>query len=277
MPEARRPTLIAVGISPLEEDEDTIALRHPLDTAATRDLVDVLNGHARGTSVLIARPAWADHESMRRLRMACAAAQHGRVAVLTTSLPPLAAQVLLWQGRELLDHAPAGWVHAALDALEQRYSACAVLSNIRGLRHPNPRFGQHVASIVPGTGFVATTHPAPSLRRVRPDVPLKLPEPPAPSGAVIAEAAGGAERMRDTVLRELGGETVQGEPDTGGAAFWGTSRYTEIVRYPMLTADRLTQLQAAIRPRRCGWCGGWAGASSCPYCAMVLDGTGRVA
>jgi hypothetical protein len=275
MTEATQATLIAVGISPLGDNADTILIRSKLDAAATRRLVEVLNGDARGRSALIMCPTWCDASSMRRLRLACTAAQHGRVAVYSTTLPPLGARVLMWQARDLLDYAPAGWVHAVLGALERRYTACAVLSHIRGLARPNPRFGQHVMSMVPGTGFIASTHPAPSVRRMRPGQPLDLAEPPAPSGAVIAEAAGGAERMRDTLLRALGSDVGQAEPDAGGAEFWGTSRYTEIVRYPTLTSDRLTELQAAIPARRCGWCGGWTGASPCPYCAMVLDATGR--
>jgi hypothetical protein len=273
MPRAERTTLVSLGIVPLEDRSGVITLPRVLDVGATQHLVDVLHTDCRDGPVLIVCPSGADALTLRRLCMACTAADHGKVGVVVTGLPPIGARVLMSQARELLDNGgTAGWVHAALGDLERRYTTFAVLANVRGLSHPGPGLGQHVVSLVPGTGFVAVTHPAPGVRRIRPGRPLELAVPPGPSSAVIAEASGGIDRLRAAVLDSMPNELHRVESDPTASLFWGTPRYIEVAWYPRLTADRRAELTSSIRLWRCGWCGGLVAASPCPFCVMVREG-----
>lgn len=181
MSDARHARLVSLGIDPVGGDRgDTVVLPPALDAVATRRLIEILNAGRGAGSVLIVCPTWADALTLRRLRVARAAVEHGRVGVVLTSLPPLATRVLLSQAHELLTHGVAGWAHTVLGALERQYVAFAALPSIRGLRHPAPSFGQHVVSMAPGTGFVAMTHPTPEVRRIRSGGALDLPLPPTP-------------------------------------------------------------------------------------------------
>jgi hypothetical protein len=277
MPDARHTRLVSLGIDPVGGDRgDTVVLPPALDSVATRRLIEILNAGRGAGSVLIVCPAWADALTLRRLRLARAATEHGRVGVVLTSLPPLGIRVLLSQAHEVLTDGVAGWAHTVLGALERQYLAFAALPSIRGLHHPAPSFGQHLASMAPRTGFVAMTHPAPEVRRIRSGEPVDLPLPPDPAVPVFADASGGAERLRAGVLAGLPGEPEQVDPDGLGPRFWGTDRYTEAVVHPRLTAGRRAQLRSAVRLRECSWCGGWVATSPCLFCAMVLDG-GQVA
>lgn len=279
MPEVSDARLVALGIEPLDDRKGTVVLPRALDVGDAERLIAVLTAARRTGPVLIVGDADAPATTWRRVRMARTAAEHGRVGVLRTTLPPLAARVLVSQARTLLDDGYAGWVHTALGVLERRYTAFAVLGSITGLRRPVPRFRQHVASMVPGTDFVAVTHPVAQITRVRRGQPVAVPRPQGPSTALLAASDQGAERLAGIALELAGRDARPVTPGPDDQGWWGTSRLVEGVVHPDLTPELRAELHASIPLHTCAWCGGRVASRPCAFCAFgtVDDVAGRVA
>jgi len=268
-----RPVVLVFGLRPerLFDSEGRIdAFLEPPGQEQVGVLVEaVASGLQEGGHVLAVVPVWTGEAAIGRLRMVRSMLDTHRLAVHETELPPLAATVLASLASACTPVvASTGVLASLLPALEAELRVVTWLGSVTGLSQPAPSFGQHVASLAPGSAFAVTSHPAPAVHRLggkRAGVPL--PGVERPSRLVVAPAGGDLAWMLQTVNPALGGlELRRVEATPGGAEWWGTAKLVEAVAYP-IDLDRLcAEMTAQLDPWTCRWCRELIARSPCPLC-----------
>ena len=120
-----------------------------------------------------------------------------------------------------------------------------------GLSTPAPSFGQHVASLAPGSAFGvvllarARRAPAPRRRRRRPGAAAHAPLA-ARRRAARASAPTGSANAVNPALGDL--EVRRVEPTPGGPSWWGTAKLVEAVAYPLDVQRARRRAGRAARP-----------------------------
>ena len=269
---AERPVVLVFGLRPerlLDSEGRIDAFLEPPDAEQVGVLVEALSsGLQEGGHVIAIAPEWAE-PATARLQMARSMLDTHRIAVHETGLPPLAATVLASLVSACGPYAPSAGVLASLvPELEAELHVITWLGSVTGLSTPAPSFGQHLASLTPGSAFAVSSFPEPEVHRLggsRAAVPL--PQIARPSRLVVAPRDGDVAWMRDVVHPALGQlEVRQIEPTPGGQKWWGTSKLVEAVAYP-IDVQRLTaELTAALDPWVCRWCRELIARSPCPLC-----------
>lgn len=229
----------------------------------------VKSGLDEGGSVLAIVPAWIGAEPIARVAMVRAMLDTHRLALYETALPPLAATVLASLASACAPVAPSTGVLASLlPELEAELHVFTWLGSVTGLSTPAPSFGQHVASLTPGSAFAVSSWPEPAVHRLKGDgSAIPVPQLTRPSRLAVAPRADHTDWILHTVNPALGNlEVRRVEPTPRGAAWWGTSKLVEAVAYPLDVQALVGQLVAALDPWTCRWCRELVARSPCPLC-----------
>jgi hypothetical protein len=229
----------------------------------------VKSGLDEGGSVVAIVPEWIGAEPIARVAMVRAMLDTHRLAVYETALPPLAATALASLASACAPFAPsAGVLASLLPELEAELHVFTWLASVTGLSTPAPSFGQHVASLTPGSAFAVSSWPEPAVHRLKGDgTAIPVPALTRPSRLVVAPRADRLDWILNTVNPALGSlEVRRVEPTPRGAEWWGTAKLVEAVAYPLDVQALVGQLVAALDPWTCRWCRELVARSPCPLC-----------
>jgi hypothetical protein len=233
-------------------------------------LVEALrSGIKAGGHVIAIVPQWFAPEGLRRLEMARALLDTDKVAIHTTSLPPLAATALASLASSLAPRLlSAGLLASMLEPLESRLHAVTWLGSVTGLKHPAPTLGQHVTSLTPGSAFAVSSFPQPAVHKVQSgQVSVPLPPIERPSHLAVASRNGDDAWLTSTVNQALGGlPVVKLDPTPGGPSWWGTSKLAEGVICPVDVDALAREIAQGADSWGCRWCGELIARSPCPMC-----------
>jgi hypothetical protein len=239
-----------------------------------QEQVDVLveavkSGLDEGGSVIAIAPEWIGAEPISRIAMVRSMLDTHRLAVYETALPPLAATVLASLASACAPYAPsAGVLASLLPELEAELHVFTWLGSVTGLSTPAPSFGQHVASLSPGSAFAVSSWPEPAVHRLKGDgADLPVPELARPSRLVVAPGAGNVDWVLQTLNPALGNlEVRQVEATPRGADWWGTGKLVEAVAFPLDVQALVGHLVGVLDPWTCRWCRELVARSPCPLC-----------
>ena len=229
----------------------------------------VRSGLQAGGSVIAILPEWVGGDAIARAAMVRSMLDTHRFALYETALPPLAATVLASLASACAPYAPSTGVLASLlPELEAELHVFTWLASVTGLSTPAPTFGQHLASLTPGSAFGVSSFPEPAVHRLHGDGPgIPVPELERPSRLVVAPQAERSDWILGSVNPALGNlEVRRVEPTPGGAAFWGTSKLVEAVAYPLDVQALVGELVGRLDPWTCRWCRELVARSPCPLC-----------
>lgn len=229
----------------------------------------VRSGLQAGGSVIGILPSWVDRAAIERAAMVRSMLDTHRFARYETGLPPLAATVLASLASAAAPHVPsAGMLASLLPELEGEMQVFAWLASVTGLSSPAPSFGQHVASLAPGSAFGVSSFPEPAVHRLSGDgTGVPVPRLTRPSRLVVAPRVDRADWILNTINPALGGlEVRRVEPTPAGPKFWGTSKLVEAVAYPIDVHGLVGELVARLDPWTCRWCRELVAQSPCPLC-----------
>src|SRR5918999_2765704 len=216
----------------------------------------VRSGLGDGGSVIAIVPEWIGPEAPERVAMVRSMLDTHRSALHVTPLPPLAATALASLASACAPHAPsAGVLASLLPELEAELHVFTWLGTVTGLSDPAPSFGQHLASLTPGSSFGVSSFPEPTVHRLHGDGPgVPVPELQRPSRIALAPRADRAGWIVDGVNSALGGlEVRRVGPTAGGPGFWGTPKLVEAVAVPLDTRALVGELVARLEPWACRW------------------------
>jgi hypothetical protein len=229
----------------------------------------VRSGLQAGGGVIAIMPAWIGREAIARVAMVRSMLDTHRLALYETALPPLAATVLSSLASACAPHTPSTGVLASLlPELEAELHVFTWLASVTGLSTPAPSFGQHLASLGPGSAFGVSSWPEPSVHRLHGEGPgVPVPELTRPSRLAVAPRTERADWVANALNPALGGlELRRVEPTPGGPAWWGTSKLVEAVAYPLDVHALVGELVARLDPWTCRWCRELVARSPCPLC-----------
>ena len=229
----------------------------------------VKSGLDEGGSVIAIVPEWIGAEATARVAMVRSMLDTHRIALYETALPPLAATVLASLASAAAPFAPsAGVLASLLPELEAELHVFTWLASVTGLSTPTPSFGQHVASLTPGSAFAVSSWPEPAVHRLKGDgTAIPVPQLTRPSRLVVAPRADHVDWIVNTVNPALGNlEVRRVEPTPKGADWWGTGKLVEAVAYPLDVQALVGQIVATLDPWTCRWCRELVARSPCPLC-----------
>lgn len=204
--------------------------------------------------VVLTRP---DTRSQARLQTTVAAGQHPHIAfsVLEREVSLLAMAACGMTALE--SRVDSSEVVAQLQSMLATTDSGVWLRRVNKLRSPQPRFGQHLRSMLPGgRGYVATMTPAPMVV-----ASAKAPQAiPAHGGHLVSEETD--DTMATEVLTEVFGPERNALPPVGATA----SRYgAPGVEYARLGRDD------ALTTHICPVCALTVSGRVCPFCRARLD------
>ena len=270
---ANATTILVFGLRPerlLDSEGRIDAFVEPPGQEQVPVLVEaVRSGLQGGGSVVAIVPEWIGSEAIARVAMVRSILDTHRLALYETALPPLAATVLASLTSACAPHAPSTGVLASLiPELEGELHVFTWLGSVTGLSTPAPTFGQHIASLTPGSAFAVSSHPEPAVHRIGGGEGVPVPQLTRPARLAVApRGSGGADWIRDTLNPALGGlELRRVEPTPGGQTWWGTGKLVEAVAYPLDARTLTGELVARLDPWTCRWCHELVASSPCPLC-----------
>lgn len=196
------------------------------------------------------------------------------VVIVPVALPLLGVLVVAATLSALLPDEPRPTLLADLTpSVTSRLHVLARISSVAGLRQPAPRLTQHARSILPGSAFLVTLQPLPSVA-AWPAAGL-LPE--VPSGCVAVVRGDEPELVGSDIRRSWPDTPVVPLTNMDGARdWWGARKTTEVIVMPV-EIDSL-RLELSAPAMLCRWCHQPARARLCSGCSMLrLDELGRPA
>jgi hypothetical protein len=267
------PVIVAFGLKPerLVGAEARIdAVPEPPTAEQAGLLIEALSsGIKAGGAVIAIVPDWFAPEALRRLEMARTLLDTARVAIHTTSLPPLAATALASLASSLGPRLPsAGLLASALPGLSEQLHHVTWLGSVTGLKHPAPSIGQHAWSLTPGSAFAVSSYPEPAVHKVQSGQPsVPLPRVLRPSRLAISARNGDESWLTGPVNQALGNLPVlRIEPTPQGQEYWGTGKVVEGVVVPADPAGLAQELLQTVDAWACRWCSELIARSPCPLC-----------
>lgn len=221
-----------------------------------------------GPSVLLVDPSTSPRmrELVDSVRMLLGAS---RLAIATTSLPPLAASVAAAVLAGVMERLDDPLDSALLvPEVERRMVSLAWLSRVTGLERITVPFGLHLRSYASRAGFVACAGPEPGVEAVGDLDQLSLPPLPESAHVVVADRQGRPDWCRSELLPALGDAPVTEVPPTAnGPDWWGCPRLTEVVAFSA-DLDLFEESLNSMPLSRCGWCGA-ATTEACGRCGAA--------
>lgn len=238
------------------------------DLGAATEAID--SGLHHSGHALVIYPTWLGEATARRLETIRAALGTARVALYSSTLPPLAGAVLSNLAAALGAHlSRPGQLVAALEDLERELVVVSWLGSLTGLKQPAPSLLAHLASWSPRSAFAVVLAPEEAILRAdKSGQSLPLQRAQRPIGLVVApQEASDPQWLAEAMAAALGDlPTEISAPTTHGCSWWGTSRLAEAVAYPTDLAALAEQLADRHRLRLCGWCGEAIASLPCPFC-----------
>jgi hypothetical protein len=267
------PVIVAFGLKPerLVGAEARIdAVPEPPTAEQAGLLIEALSsGIKAGGAVIAIVPDWFAPEALRRLEMARTLLDTARVAIHTTSLPPLAATALASLASSLGPRLPsAGLLASALPGLSEQLHHVTWLGSVTGLKHPAPSIGQHAWSLTPGSAFAVSSYPEPAVHKVQSGQPsVPLPRVVRPSRLAISARNGDEQWLTGPVNQALGNLPIlRVEATPQGQEYWGTGKVVEAVVVPADPAGLAQELLQTVDAWSCRWCSELIARSPCPLC-----------
>ncbi|MFD3541724.1 hypothetical protein ACFWUQ_19820 [Streptomyces sp. NPDC058662] len=243
-----------------------------------------LEGALAETSALLERhghlvavvPDWLPRATVQRLHTVRAILETGRIALLTTDLPPLATALLVRQLRQLsvCDFSP-GVVAAAARLLTHYIHAGALLGSVAKLDRVPVGLKAHARSWSPTAQFAVLAHPEPQVTRLGgAGAHAGGALPAGPAFATHLTFARG-QLASDWVAAELASAwQVQGVMENplpaDSPGWWGTPKLVEFAA-GIPDPSVLHQLVASVRREECRWCGLELIGDRCGFCAAPLS------
>lgn len=222
--------------------------------------------------VLALYPSWRAEPARRALRLAHASLATERLVLTPSSLPPLALSLVADQLGYLAPYCPPGALVGIMSALARVTLSGAWVRGVAGLENIPASLSDHVASYVPGSGFMVTAAPTTRIHRVTSSAPLdELPYRPAdPVHALTAGSEGGdGEWLETHLLPAIRAHRVRSlAAPPLGETYWGTKRYLEFVAFSG-HPKALSVIANSVRCRPCPWCAEPVATPTCPLCSMV--------
>lgn len=236
-------------------------------------VIDLVRHRLQAKSHVVALyPTWQPEPALRSLRLTRASLATERLVITPSSLPPLALSLIGDQLGYLAPYCPPGALVAIMSALERVTLSGAWLRSVTGLEHVPASMSDHVASYVPGGGFMVTVSPSQRIHRVTGSTPLgELPYYPAdPVHVLTAGSEGGdTDWVQSHLLPALRAQHVRPvAPPPLAETYWGTKKYVEFVAFSG-HPKALSVIANSVRCRPCPWCGEPVGTPTCPLCGMV--------
>jgi hypothetical protein len=229
----------------------------------------VRSGLQSDGSVIAIIPVWVGPDAIARAEMVRSMLDTHRFAIYETALPPLAATTLASLASASAPLVPsAGVLASLLPDLEAELQVFAWLGSVTGLSNPAPSFGQHLASLAPGSAFGVSSYPEPAVHRLSGDgAGVPVPQLTRPSRLAVAAHVERTDWIVNTLNPALGGlEVRRVESTPAGPKFWGTSKLVEAVAYPVDVRGLVGELVARLDPWTCRWCRELVAWSPCPLC-----------
>ncbi|EST24065.1 hypothetical protein N566_25170 [Streptomycetaceae bacterium MP113-05] len=205
---------------------------------------------------------------LHRLHALRALLESDRIALLPSSLPPLALGVLVRQLRQLsLCEFSPGVLGCAARLLTHYVYAGAVLGSVAKLDQVPVSLTAHAKSWLPGAQFAVTTAPEPHLLRLGSKDEHPLSGPQFPTRLTVAPGGLTSDWPRGTLAAQWRVTDVQEERlPADSAVWWGTAKLTEFAAaIPDLSV--LYQLVSSVRRDTCRWCGLELLGDRCAFCA----------
>ena len=266
------PAIVALGFEgdPLAGAASPTSFPQPLRREDAPRLVETIGAAIETEGHAIALyPEWAREPTLQRLETVRSALSTGRLALYGTSLPPLAAGAFASLAGAVAQYIPSpGVLLSALPRLESELTVMAWLRGVRRLRTPRPGLGLRLASMWPGSGYLAHLGASPAVRRVRRrgEVPVeRRPE----LRLVVASRDGDLEWVRQALIPALGDPPVtEVEATKAGPGWWGTRRLVEIVGYPSDVPALAGRASLGVEGTICWWCDETVATDPCPFCGL---------
>ncbi|MFI0351591.1 hypothetical protein [Actinomadura sp. 9N407] len=224
-------------------------------------------------AVLVIYPAWRPQAAVRLVRQARAFLSTDRIAAIPLDLPPLALSLIADQLAFMAPHVRPGLLASLVQVLADRLYTGAWVSSVAKLEHVQTGLGQHMASLMPGSGFMVAAVPKPVVHRVTAAKPV--PEighrPLDPVLMLAAHEHGDVNWLQDRLKPELRVVTltyVSAQPLS--TRYWGAKKYAEFVAFSGHPRDLHLAMQSAdCTP--CPWCEEPTALAICPFCSRVQD------
>lgn len=218
--------------------------------------------------VLVVYPASLPVAFQRRLHTVRALLESERIALLRSSLPPLAVGVLVRQLRQLsVAGFSAGVVASAARLLAHYLHAGAQLSSVAKLDRVPVSLRAHAKSWVPGAQFGVVAAPEPQMVKIGNG---SLTGPPFATHLAVARGQLQSDWVTATLAPSWQARAVHEVELPGDSApWWGTGKLVEFVAY-LPDHAMLHQLVSSVLRTRCHWCGMELIGDRCAFCSAPL-------
>lgn len=216
-------------------------------------------------------PSWRPEPARRALRLAHASLATERLILVPCALPPLGFALVADQLGYLAPYCPPGALVGIMSALERVTLSGAWVRGVAGLEQIPASLSDHVASYVPGSGFMVTAAPATRVHRITGSAPLaELPYRPAdPVHVLTGNSEGDTDWLETHLLPALHAQRVRNlAAPPLGEAYWGTKKYLEFVAFSG-HPKALSVIANSVQCRPCPWCAELVATPTCPLCSMV--------
>ncbi|MCF6522032.1 hypothetical protein HOY81_02810 [Streptomyces sp. JJ36] len=236
----------------------------PLD-AALAEMRTLLDQHGY---VVALYPETLPTPFRHRLHTVRGLLESDRIALLPTTLPPLATGVLVRQLRQLslCDFSP-GVLGSAARLLAHYIYAGALLGSVAKLDRVPVGLRAHAKSWLPGAQFGVLAAPAPQLVRIggRDGTPLAAPQ--FATRLTVAAGSLSPDWVTGTLARQWRvGEVQETALPEDSPRWWGTGKLAEFAA-AIPDVSVLYQLVASVRRDTCRWCGLELIGDRCAFCA----------
>ncbi|GAA3944412.1 hypothetical protein GCM10023085_28040 [Actinomadura viridis] len=228
----------------------------------------------RHGAALVVYPAWRSEAAVRLVRMARALLNTDRIAGRPLDLPPLALSLVADQLAFMAPHIRPGVLAGIVQVLADRIYTGAWVNSVAKLEHVRTGLGQHMASLMPGSGFMVAAGTRPAVQRVTSAKPvLDVAHRPLDPVLMLASHEHGdvdwLQKRLKPELRVVSLTFVASQPLS--AQYWGTKKYAEFVAFSGHPQDLHAALEA-VRHAPCPWCGEPAALAVCPFCHRAQPG-----
>ncbi|MFF5260661.1 hypothetical protein ACFY4C_17100 [Actinomadura viridis] len=225
-------------------------------------------------AALVVYPAWRSESAVRLVRMARALLDTDRIAARPLDLPPLALSLVADQLAFMAPHIRPGVLAGIVQVLADRIYTGAWVNSVAKLEHVRTGLGQHMASLMPGSGFMVAAGTRPAVQRVTSAKPvLDVAHRPLDPVLMLASHEHGdvdwLQKKLKPELRVVSLTFVASQPLS--AQYWGTKKYAEFVAFSGHPQDLHAALEA-VRHAPCPWCGEPAAMAVCPFCHRAQPG-----
>lgn len=227
--------------------------------------------HASGAVVAL-YPAWRKQPALHALRTVRESLETPLVVAVPSVLPPLGLSLLADQLAYLAPYCPPGVVIALASTLPRGTVTGAWVRSVAGIEHIPASLSDHIASYIPGGGFMVISTPKPVIHRITNTAPVGA-LPIIPAEPVHLLYAAGEDRdvewLRARLVPAMRAADVRPQrPQPLSPDYWGTKRFVEFVAFSGHPRS-LSVAANALRVRRCRWCEQPIATTTCPFCLMV--------